>query len=247
MKLTPKQIAEYEERGFVAVEGVIPADRVAEMRQRIEELCDEWQSDGAKRVGAQQEADVAGAATGERSALTIRKFSDLVPHEPLFERHATDPAVLDLVESLIGAPIRLYADQALLKPPRIGSEKQPHQDNAYFRVDPADAVITAWCALDDATVENGCMHYLAESHKLGAESHTSIPGTPHLVPDKFAREQTIAVPLRAGGIVLHHSLTLHYTPTNTTSSWRRAFVCHYVREGAETPGRQLDSLRLVRF
>src|SRR5207247_656920 len=130
-----------------------------------------------RRVGVQQEAEIAGAEGTKRAPDAVRKFSSLCDHEPVFRAHAQNPALLDMVEDLIGTPIRLYADQALLKPPLVGSEKLPHQDNAYFRVAPDDAVITCWCALDDATIENGCMHYLPGSHRLGIVEHDAIAGT----------------------------------------------------------------------
>src|SRR5207248_3871760 len=100
------------------------------------ELCEHWDSDDARRIGMQQEAEVRGAVATLKTPQTVRKFSDLVIHEPVFEQHATDAGLLDMVEALIGTPISLYADQALLKPPFVGSEKLLHQDNAYFRVVP---------------------------------------------------------------------------------------------------------------
>lgn len=246
MRLTDEQKRFFRENGFLGVENVVAPELVAAMRQRIEELCEAWNSDEARRVGAQQEADVAGAVTDAKTAQTVRKFADLVTHEPIFKEHALNPALLDLVEDLIGIPLNLYADQALLKPPRVGSEKMPHQDNAYFRVEPSDAVITVWCALDDATVENGCMHYLPGTHRGGLVSHQAIPGTPHLVPEGFDPDKAVPVPIHAGGIVFHHSLTHHYSPMNTTNQWRRAFVCHYIRADAVASEKALDTMLRVR-
>lgn len=216
------------------------------MRDRIEELCAAWDSDEARRLGMQQEAAVRGALTERETQVTVRKFSGLVDHEPVFKGHATDVALLDLVEDIIGAPMCLYADQALLKPPRVGSEKMPHQDNAYFKVEPGDAVVTAWCALDDATVDNGCMHYIPGSHRAGLVGHAGVKGTPHLVPEGFDRVAAVAVPIRAGGVIFHHAESLHFSPVNATDTWRRAFVCHYVRADATMPGKDPSTLRAVR-
>ncbi len=247
MRLTDEQKRFYEENGFLAVENVVSAEQVAAMRQRIEELCARWDSEEARRVGVQQEAEIAGAATSNKTAQTVRKFSNLVPYEDVFKAHATNPSLLDMVEDLIGAPISLYADQALLKPPFVGSEKMPHQDNAYFRVVPDSAVITCWCALDDATVENGCMHYMPGTHRWGVVGHEHVPGTPHLVPKGYDSEKAVAVPIKAGGVIFHHSCTLHHSPPNNTPHWRRAFVCHFVRSDAEMPARKADSPPLLRL
>ncbi len=246
MVLSEAQQRSYHENGFLAVERVVPPERVAALRARIESLCAEWDGETARRVGAQQEAEIAGANTAERSATSVRKFSELVPHEPDFRAHASDPRLLDMVAQLIGSPILLYADQALLKPPFVGSSKLPHQDNAYFRVVPDEAVITCWCALDDATLENGCMHYLPGTHRLGIVEHDAVPGTPHLVPREFDPSRAVAVPIDAGGVIFHHSCTLHFSPPNETPSWRRAFVCHFVRGDAEIPGKDPDQLLRLR-
>jgi ectoine hydroxylase-related dioxygenase (phytanoyl-CoA dioxygenase family) len=246
MQLTPEQKRFFTDNGFLAIPDAVPAPRVAAMRHRIEELCEHWQSDTARRLHMQQEAEVAGAVATTQTPQTIRKFADLVAHEPVFHAHAADPGLLDLVADLIGTPISLYADQALLKPPHVGSEKLLHQDNAYFRVVPNDAVITCWCALDDATLENGCMPYLPATHHLGIVEHDPIPGTPHLVPRDHTTDAAVPVPIPAGGLIFHHSCTLHYSPPNNTPLWRRAFVCHFVRSDAHMPGKDTDRLLKLR-
>lgn len=249
MQLTPEQVATYWRDGFLALPGFFPHDHTAALRARLEVLIRDWQGEAAQRVGASQEPGLSAAGV-IGSAATLRKFSDLAPHEPLFMAHACHPSLLDVVAQLIGTPLLLYADQALLKPPHHGSEKPEHQDNAYFRVRPADQVITCWAALDDADLENGCMHYYPGSHRSGEVRHHAIKGTPHLIPheegtgERFQpgrRSESVAVPIGEGGLVLHHSQTVHWTPANHSSRWRRAFVCHYVRRDAEMPARHPNS------
>jgi ectoine hydroxylase-related dioxygenase (phytanoyl-CoA dioxygenase family) len=246
MRLSSDQKQFFRENGYLAVENAVPTERVAAMRQRIEALCERWDSEEARRLGMQQEKRIAGAVATVETPQTVRKFSDLVSHEPEFKAHAAAPGLLDMVADLIGTPISLYADQALLKPPLVGSEKLLHQDNAYFRVVPDEAVITCWCALDDATIENGCMYYVPGTHRLGIVEHEAIRGTPHLVPKEYGTEDAVAVPIRAGGVIFHHACTLHYSPANNTPLWRRAFVCHFVRSDAEMPGKDPNSLPRLR-
>ena len=242
MRLSNEQKAFYADHGYLAVENVIPEPVIDAMRDRLDQLCQEWDSEPAKRVGVVQEADLAGSATMQQTAQTVRKFYKLVHHEPLFRVHATSKLLVDMVADLIGRPICLYDDQALLKPPMVGSKKEPHQDNAYFQVEPADAVITCWCALDDATLDNGCMYYFPGAHKRGLVEHESIPGTPHLVPKGLDENEAVAVPIRAGGLIFHHALALHFSPTNKSDRWRRAFVCHYARSDARMPKQDSEYL-----
>lgn len=235
MRLTKGDIDFYRRNGFLPVPDVVPPERLRTMRERMEELCEHWESVEARRLGVQQEAD-AGGAVAVKSSRTVRKLSFLAQHEPSFKGYVGDPALLDLVEVLLGRPFGLYADEAFLKPPYYGSAKLPHQDNAYFGVRPHDALLTVWCALDDATPDNGCLHYLAGSHLHGLLEHKPIPGTPHQVPEGVSSEGAVAVPIRAGGIIFHHALVLHFSPPNRTASWRRAYTCHFIRTDAEELG-----------
>jgi phytanoyl-CoA hydroxylase len=245
VRLDPAQLDHFQTHGFVALPGLFPERHVAALRSRLEELCRGWRSEASAHVGMQQEPEALRDDGIEPSASTVRKFSDLAREDPLFYAHARHPELLDVVEQLLGTPLSLYADQALLKPPFHGSEKPEHQDNAYFLVEPADHVITCWTAVDDADLENGCMHYYSGSHWRGLLPHRLIPGTPHLVPEGFERRWSTPVPIAAGGCILHHSLTVHWSPPNCSERWRRAFVCHYVRSDAQMAARHANSPPLL--
>ena len=230
MKLNSEQKQFWEENGYLAVEDVIPREVIEAEKKRFDWLCAHWDSAEAKKLRVSHET---GLPRDKWSPQTVRGFAYLAENDEVFRRHAFHPNLLDIVEELIGRPFALYESQALLKPPGIGSPKPPHQDNAYFKVSPADAVITCWCALDDATVENGCMQYIPASHKLGLVEHQWIKDTPHQVPVGVDAAKAVSVPLRAGGVVMHHSLTLHMSGPNRTQQWRRPLICHFVREDAD--------------
>ena len=79
-----------------------------------------------------------------------------------------------MVRSLIGPDLKIYVDQTLCKPPKVGSAKPPHQDSAYWtNIDPPSLVI-CWMPLDDATEENGCMRFIPGSHQLGVIEHKHL-------------------------------------------------------------------------
>ncbi len=58
-----------------------------------------------------------------------------------------------------------------MKPPFCGVEKPWHQDNAYFSVAPLESILSVWTTLDDAEVENGCVHGSRAVTRMGAFQH----------------------------------------------------------------------------
>ena len=85
----------------------------------------------------------------------------------MFQTHARNPKVLDIVESLLGPDIKLYQDQLFMKPPKVGSRQRYHQDTPLgFHIDPPD-MVTCWAALDDSTLENGCLRMVPGTHRSG--------------------------------------------------------------------------------
>ncbi|NKB72176.1 MAG: hypothetical protein GKR89_34290 [Candidatus Latescibacteria bacterium] len=134
--------------------------------------------------------------------------------------------VAGFIGQLIGEEAILKADMALSKPPFIGSEKPWHQDNAYFNWLPLEKVATAWIALDDATVANGCMHVLPGGHKLGALKHHHTIDC-EIIPDRIDKDQAVPVPLKAGGVLYFSAMLPHQTPPNRTAEQRRALQFQY--------------------
>ncbi|MBI2505529.1 MAG: phytanoyl-CoA dioxygenase family protein [Candidatus Latescibacteria bacterium] len=244
MGLSKEQRDFYWENGFVAVPGVFPPERMAAARSRYDQLI----ATGPKEGGPTplQEPEVAkGRAGVPPSSTTIRKFERLVPHEPLFRELASAPALVEAVASIIGRPVQIMHDQSQLKPPRVGSAKPPHQDNAYHKIEPPDLTVTAWVAIDEATLENGCMRFIPGSHKWGLLDHTPLPGQEHnLSPEGLDLSTEVALPCKAGDVALFHTLVLHHSLPNRTDQWRRSFICHYIHPEAHSP---LDHGRLPRL
>ncbi len=112
---------------------------------------------------------MTSAATGP--ARISHELWSFIAHSPPLQEVSNHPRLLSIVEQLIGSPVKLIQDMALLKPPRIGGEKPWHQDNAYFLMEPLEKVAGVWIALDRATPENGCMHVIPASHRRGPQPH----------------------------------------------------------------------------
>lgn len=221
MAFTPEEISDFHHHGWIVREAVFNPQEV----QSIAELAAALSRQDLQQDAASDLTD--HTSDGQR---VPRKLNSPFLRDPAFRTLALDARLRELVQQLTCKPPLLMADQIFLKPPRHGSAKPYHQDNAYFECEPAEDVITAWIALDDADEENGCLHYINGSHIGAILEHVALPHEPH---NKAPASELIndaaetAACVRCGGVVFHHSRTLHRSPANHSDRWRRAYATHW--------------------
>lgn len=220
--LNQKLIDHYWDKGWVVVERIFAPDKAEELAQLALSL---------STVGLES----GPAIYVDRSAdgqLAPRKLDKPFLKHQAFRDFVLDERLMQATQELLGGGFPLLAtDQLFMKPPKFGSAKPYHQDNFYFKCDPADHVITAWIALDDVDEINGCMRYIDGSHKGPVLPHTPIPGEEHnLAPswDLIDLAKESLAPVKKGGVVFHHSVTLHTSHRNESDRWRRGYATHWV-------------------
>jgi len=159
----------------------------------------------------------------------LRVMFNLTHRDPFFWSHATRPEIVDTVENLIGPDVIYYTDQLFVKGAYNGTAVPWHQDSAYWPVDPP-ALLSCWMALDDATVENGCVRVLPGSHKKAiAHRHFKQgPQTLGLLDEDLDPANEVAVEIQAGGAMFHHSLLVHRSEPNRSAKGRRGLVSIYL-------------------
>lgn len=157
----------------------------------------------------------------------VRKLMNMVDEHPVFTSVAHGhPRIQPVIDAILGPDAHLFQSMALIKPANHGSEKPWHQDNAYFEVTPLDAVIGVWIALDDATVENGCMHVIPGGHRLGAMKHYHTTDC-EIENKRFDTSAAVPVEIPDGGAMVFYGMLPHFTPPNRSSKRRRAMQNHY--------------------
>jgi phytanoyl-CoA hydroxylase len=170
----------------------------------------------------------------EREELThsYRKLMSFEEEDPLFEGLDAHPILSTYRNQLLGKDSILSQTMALSKPARFGIEKPWHQDNAYFTIAPLEDVMGIWMAIDDATLENGCMHFVPQP-RYGGSVYKHIRNTDcEISKEDLALDQQIAVEVPAGGAIFFQGMAPHQTPPNLSSQGRRALQWHY--RGANT-------------
>jgi ectoine hydroxylase-related dioxygenase (phytanoyl-CoA dioxygenase family) len=152
-------------------------------------------------------------------------------YHPPFLGVARHPALVDAMSRLLPGPIRLYGSQLFAKPARVGTQVPLHQDMPYWPFEPCE-LISAWIALDDSTIENGCVRYLAGSHKLGILPHapSGVAGNSLglVVDDRVCSLPEVPVEVRRGSCILHHCLTAHRSEPNRSDHPRRGLIYIYM-------------------
>jgi phytanoyl-CoA hydroxylase len=225
--LTQDEIDRFDDQGFLYREGVLTALEVKALHQRLEDIGNEVVPFPAEYVQIEPLVENGRLAEDPVRFNNVRKVWNLTRYDELFKEYARHPAILDVVHSLIGPDLKIYVDQTLCKPPRVGSAKPPHQDSAYWtNIDPPSLVI-CWMALDDATEENGCMRFIPGSYKLGVIEHKHLEDF-RVEDGKVDYEREVAVPLKAGGCSFHHSLAMHRTDANTSPDRRIGLTVAYM-------------------
>lgn len=190
---------------------------------------DAW---SAMALAAMSEAQRSWYLEQPDAAPILRKLDNPHYHRAIFRGLAAKPALVRLVEDLIGPGVSVYFSQIFFKPAGGGGPKPVHQDNFYFGPSDPEGVVTAWIALDDATIENGCLYYGNGTNCGPVLPHTAPPDRAFdlRIPPEIAAEHPMTpAPVPRGGVSFHHGNTLHQSSDNNSERPRRACALHYVR------------------
>ena len=241
MPLTQKQKSHFEDRGYLPYRRVLSDDQLQALRRRSEEIA-RGQVDHVPERYVQLEAAFREDEAAAVDRLDqVRKMTHLCYFDPLFEAVARNPAIVDVIEELLGPNIKLYCDQLMMKTRFNGTVTDWHQDSMAWPQFAPQNHVSCWVALDRATVENGCMTVLPGSHKWGgiAQAHRARFLASPLLP------QPAPVELEAGACLFHHGLNFHRTGANPTPHRRRGLALHYLRSETMYLGIENEQQRLM--
>ncbi|MBK9166043.1 MAG: phytanoyl-CoA dioxygenase family protein [Bryobacterales bacterium] len=217
--MTPHE--SFERDGFLVCEGMFSPAETDRMRDAVECLLAGDPPLPPHEVVPEPGADPPRLRNAFRMHLYAPYFRDLAAH----------PALTTVVAGLLGRPLRLYSSQLFLKPARVGSEVPWHQDLPYWAFAPAE-LVSAWIAIDDTHLGNGCVRFLRGSHRLGVLPHeasgvagNSLRLAGEACPADLAE---VAIEVPRGSCVIHHCLTVHRSEPNASPHPRRGLIYVYM-------------------
>jgi phytanoyl-CoA hydroxylase len=229
-ELTPDQQRTFVRDGYLVLAGFLSEEELAP----IEELYEHFKSGAVPGMG-RDFCDMSGPYDRPFAEFNIincvlpRRYDKHVAGN-VFERRAESVA-----RQLIGSDATLDYDQHLSKKPgRDGAMFAWHQDLGYWPTGTPDTrTTTCSLALDDATLENGCLQVVPGSH-LEEEIR---PHTPIIQSTQGLREEThalsidlrthdrlVSLPVKRGDITVHNERIIHGSGGNPTERWRRTYI-----------------------
>jgi ectoine hydroxylase-related dioxygenase (phytanoyl-CoA dioxygenase family) len=236
---TPEQIQHYRDQGFVVIENLLTSAETAELRQAVDTAVDEM-GDAFMGGQAKRAVDPTPEAGPKERTFYSRVFLQKVnlwKISPTVKRFVGGPEIGGIASQLAGCDLRIWHDQTLQKAP-WANPTAFHHDNPYHSFH-SPQEISVWIALEDTTLQNGCMYFLPGSHKKVGFQGVSIGPDFGGVMETYPELQDIEpmpVPMKAGSCSFHSGLTIHGAGPNVTPRWRRAMTCIYMPVGATFNG-----------
>ena len=223
--VSDEQVAFFRANGYVPFDDVLNAEELEIVRGGMDKAL-------AARNGLVR--DLAGSPDDQHDR--ILQMLNLWEQYPEIRNYILGGRLTGIAQRLTGSrTLHLYHDQALVKEPGPSAPSPWHQDQPYWP-SKEPGMISCWMALDDVTVERGCMQFVPGSNHWGEFEPISFgsdgPALFDLLTDaQKARWNPVAVERKAGSCTFHHGLTFHYTNANTTKQTRRALVTIYIPDG----------------
>lgn len=246
--LTQEQVERFYRDGYMKFGRILDLEQVERLRAALDRTIAEERERESDDGLPPEFAYGHDRPTDRKEGRAIHQFVNMWKVVPEYREVIRNPRITGAVRDLMGVDrVRLWHDQVISKPPGDNRKFAFHHDFYFWPLD-RPAMITCWLALDDATVESGCMHVVPGSHRdpryqppgceLTPDLHLAPaprgPGEPGSLYDEvrtWDTDRATPVEVMAGECMFHHCLNYHMTPQNVTDRQRRAFVMIYMPDG----------------
>jgi len=252
--LTTAQQAQYARDGYLVLPDFKSASEIAALRARAGAIVDAFDpaashgifttreqekkaddyflaSDNTIRCFFEEEAFGPDGQLKQAKALSINKIGHAMHDlDPVFRAFSSDPKLAAVARDLGLAEAQVWQSMYIFKQPGIGGEVRWHQDATFFDTTPI-SVTTFWFALEDATLDNGCLWAEPGGHR-GPLRERFVRDGDQVRVEKLDLtpwpDDSTAVPLeaKAGSLVCFHGLLPHYSAPNRSPVSRHAYTLH---------------------
>jgi phytanoyl-CoA hydroxylase len=261
--LTPEDLTAFKSAGVIVLEDFVPIEKCRLLRKRALKLVKEFDPGTVRNIFSAMEQTQLGDKYFEESGDKIHYFFEYdafddngklkqskedslnkMGHamhdlDPVFDTFSRTPELAAVVRSLGYDDPVLLQSMYIFKPPRIGGEVYCHQDSTFLFTEP-ESCIGFWFALEDATIENGCMQFIPGGHKGplkelhyrdddGNMTFKTLDDTPW--PENATRPAEV----KAGSLVIFDGRAPHMSGPNLSDTSRHAYTVHVIENGSRYP------------
>ena len=261
--LSAPMLADYRSAGVLVLEDFVPVDACRRLRERALQLVDEFDPVSVRHVFSttkQTQLDdsyfyesgdkirffLEDDAFDESGQLRQSKNDSLnkMGHamhdlDPIFNAFSRTPELAAVTSTLGYAEPGIIQSMYIFKPPRIGGEVTCHQDSTFIYTEP-ESCTGFWFALEDATIENGCMQFIPGAHKMPLKQRNyrrddgkfvieTIDDTP------WPEERKLPAEAKAGTMVIFDGRMPHLSGPNLSARSRHAYTLHVIDQSCHYP------------
>jgi phytanoyl-CoA hydroxylase len=267
--LTDEQIADYQRDGFLVVADFVSREECSALRSAAVGIVNDFVPSDRQTVFTTNEQERASngefLASGsgvwcffeeeafgpdgelrQAKELSINKIGHAMHDlDPEFERFSYNPRLAAVARDIGLADALALQSMYIFKQPNIGGEVGCHQDATFLYTEPM-TVTGFWFAIEDATLDNGCLwaapggHRTSLRKKFQRAGASDDDGTTFEILDAeplpSAPNDLVPLEVSAGTLVVLHGLLPHWSDVNRSAASRHAFSLHCISAAADYPG-----------
>jgi phytanoyl-CoA hydroxylase len=249
--LTPDQLAAWERDGFLVVPDFVDHAACDELKAHAEALIAGFDPDEVTSIFSTSDqartSDEWFLSSGDQVRFFVEEEDHRVVNkighamhdlDPVFSRFSRNPDLAAVAHDVgLHEPLLLQS-MYILKAPHVGGEVALHTDHTFLWTEPQTAT-GFWFALEDATLENGCLWALPGGHRLPARKRFRRDGAGTafdvLDPEPYPTEGEVPLPATKGALVVLHGLLPHRSDANRSARSRAAYTLHCIDASAAYP------------
>ena len=262
-RLSDEMVEAFEEAGVIVLTGFCSIDSCNALKARTQELVDAFdpaevrsvfsttkqtqlddsyfiESGDKIRFFLEDDAfDEAGELRQPKADCLNKMGHAMHDLDPVFDTFSRRPELAEIATRLGIAEPGIIQSMYIFKPPRIGGEVVCHQDSTYIYTEP-ESCIGFWFALEDATLENGCMQFIPGAHReaLKSRNYRQPDGTlitETLDDTPWDEERRVPAEAKAGTLVIFHGRAPHLSGPNLSDKSRHAYTLHVIDQTSRWP------------
>ena len=221
--LRKEEVAHFQEEGYVVFESLIAGERLKYYKGVFDELVARASELREEKPHWMLEFDASGKPIPGR----LHKIQGVCIVEPRVLELASEPAIVNRVEALLGPNLDVFGTKFFPKLPDGGTSTHWHQDSYYFGT-AIDRILSCAIHLEESDKENGCLCVVPGSHHAGVIHEHIRDSKTHGSRTQVDDAQALDLETPAGTVVLFSANLVHGAHDNTSSRSRYSTAWHYL-------------------